>query len=69
MMGRRGYDVQTATAQMQVIGKRHFGLKALPQGGGGGKQTTRELFDTLLLMEGPPAIGCKRRGIGRDSFK
>ena len=36
---------------MQVIGKRHFGLKALPQGGGGGRQTTRELFDTLLLWK------------------
>ena len=51
MMGRRGYGVRTATAQMQVIGKRHFGLKALPQGGGGGRQTTRELFDTLLLWK------------------
>ena len=51
MMGRRGYGVQTATAQMQVIGKRHFGLKALPQGGGGGRQSTRELFDTLLLWK------------------
>ncbi len=49
MMGRRGYGVRTATAQMEVVGKRHFGLKALPQGGGGGKQSTRELFDTLLL--------------------
>jgi len=52
MMGRRGYDVRTATAQMQVVGKRHFGLKAFPQGGGGGRQTTRELFDTLLLWKG-----------------
>ena len=51
MMGRRGYAVQTSTAQMQVIGKRHFGLKALPPGGGGGKQSTRELFDTLLLWK------------------
>ena len=51
MMGRRGYDVHTATAQMQVIGKRHFGLKALPPGGGGGKQSTREMFDTLLLWK------------------
>jgi uncharacterized protein YfaS (alpha-2-macroglobulin family) len=48
MMGRRPYEVKTSTAQMQVVGKRHFGLKALPQGGGGGKQTTRELFDSLL---------------------
>jgi uncharacterized protein YfaS (alpha-2-macroglobulin family) len=52
MMGRRGYGVQTATAQMNVIGKRHFGLKAMPQGGGGGKSLTRELFDTLLLWRG-----------------
>lgn len=51
MTGRRGYGVYTATAQMQVIGKRHYGLKALPQGGGGGRQGTRELFDTLLLWK------------------
>ena len=51
MMRRRGYGVATATAQMQVVGKRHFGLKALPQGGGGGSQVTRELFDTLLLWK------------------
>jgi len=51
MMGRRGYEVHTSTAQMQVIGKRHFGLKAFPPGGGGGKQSTRELFDTLLLWK------------------
>jgi uncharacterized protein YfaS (alpha-2-macroglobulin family) len=56
MMGRRGYDVQTATAQMQVIGKRHYGLKALPSGGGGGRQITRELFDTLLLWKGRVAL-------------
>jgi uncharacterized protein YfaS (alpha-2-macroglobulin family) len=52
MMGRRGYGVRTATAQMEVIGKRHFGRKALPHGGGGGRQPTRELFDTLLLWQG-----------------
>ncbi len=51
MMGRRSYNVRTATAQMHVIGKRHFGLKALPQGGGGGGQMTRELFDTLLIWK------------------
>jgi uncharacterized protein YfaS (alpha-2-macroglobulin family) len=51
MMGRRGYGIKTSTAQGQVIGKRHFGLKALPQGGGGGRQITRELFDTLLLWK------------------
>jgi len=56
MMGRRGYGVRTATAQMQVVGKRHFGLKAVPQGGGGGRQGSRELFDTLLLWQGRVAL-------------
>jgi uncharacterized protein YfaS (alpha-2-macroglobulin family) len=52
MMKRAGCDVETATAQMMVIGKRHFGRKALPHGGGGGRQLTRELFDTLLYWKG-----------------
>lgn len=52
MVSRRGYGVSNATAQMQVIGRRHFGKKALPAGGGGGKAPTRELFDTLLLWKG-----------------
>jgi hypothetical protein len=52
MMGRRPYEVRTATAQMQVVGKRHYGVKALPAGGGGGRQVTRELFDTLLAWKG-----------------
>ena len=52
MMGRRGYEVQTSTAQMQVVGKRHYGLKAYPAGGGGGRSVTREMFDTLLLWKG-----------------
>lgn len=52
MMRRRSYGVTTATAQMHVVGKRHFGLKAVPSGGGGGSQSTRELFDTLILWEG-----------------
>jgi uncharacterized protein YfaS (alpha-2-macroglobulin family) len=51
MMGRRGYEVRNATAQMQVVGKRHYGIKALPGGGGGGRQATRELFDTLLAWQ------------------
>lgn len=49
MMGTRGLEVRNATAQMQVVGRRHFGLKALPPGGSGGKEMTRELFDTLLF--------------------
>ena len=49
LMLNRPYQVQTATAQMQVIGKRHYGLKALPTGGGGGLGLRREMFDTLLF--------------------
>ncbi len=52
MMAERGYAVRTFTAQMQITGKRHFGKKALPAGGGGGKLPTRELFDTLLFWQG-----------------
>src|SRR5262245_66618360 len=52
MMRRRGIEVFTATAQMQVVGKRHYGRKAVPHGGGGGHEPTRELFDTLLLWRG-----------------
>jgi hypothetical protein len=51
MMGRRAYQIETSAAEMQVVGKRHFGLKAIPPGGGGGRQITRELFDTLLLWK------------------
>ena len=51
MLQRRSYGVETATAQMQVIGKRHYGRKAVAAGGGGGKSATRELLDTLLLWK------------------
>ena len=50
MMGRRGIEVWTSTGQMQVVGKRHYGRKAVPHGGGGGREgaRARELFDSLL---------------------
>lgn len=60
MMGRRAYEVETATAQMQVVGKRHFGLKALPPGGGGGRAITRTLFDTLLMWN--PSVPLDEHG-------
>ncbi|MEI6415244.1 MAG: alpha-2-macroglobulin family protein, partial [Pseudomonadota bacterium] len=56
MMQPRGLEVLSATAQMQVVGKRHYGRKALPHGGGGGRQPSRELFDTLLLWQGRVAL-------------
>ncbi|HEX7953003.1 MAG TPA: alpha-2-macroglobulin family protein, partial [Burkholderiales bacterium] len=61
MMQARGIEVDTATASMQVVGKRHYGRKALVQGGGGGRQTARELFDTLLLWKATLALDARGR--------
>ncbi len=66
MMGRRGIEVQTATAQMQVIGRRHYGRKAVAPGGGGGGGSgggSRALFDTLLSWQ--PKIKLDARGRAR----
>ncbi|MCC6710234.1 MAG: hypothetical protein IT492_21970 [Gammaproteobacteria bacterium] len=53
MMGERSLEVWTSTAQMQVVGKRHYGRKAVPHGGGGGRgAAARERFDTLLAWQG-----------------
>jgi alpha-2-macroglobulin len=50
MWQRRSWAVDTATAQMEVVGRRHYGRKAAAPGGGGGQGApTRELLDTLLL--------------------
>ena len=49
MLQRRSWGVETSTAQMEIIGRRHYGRKAVPAGGGGGKSGARELLDTLLL--------------------
>ncbi len=49
MLQRRSWGVATSTAQMEIVGRRHYGRKAVPAGGGGGKGQTRELLDTLLL--------------------
>ncbi|HEY1229011.1 MAG TPA: alpha-2-macroglobulin family protein, partial [Ramlibacter sp.] len=49
MLTRRSWGVATSTAQMEIVGRRHYGRKAVPAGGGGGKSATRELLDTLLL--------------------
>jgi alpha-2-macroglobulin len=63
MMSERGTEVWTSTAQMQVVGKRHFGRKAVPAGGGGGRAPARELFDTLLLWQ--PRVALDTAGHAR----
>lgn len=52
MLRERGLSVGTATAQSEVVGRRHYGRKAIPAGGGGGRAPTRELFDTLVYWQG-----------------
>lgn len=63
MLQRRAWGVQTSTAQMEIIGRRHYGKKAVPAGGGGGRAPTRELLDTLLLWQ--PAIKLDAQGQAR----
>lgn len=51
MIQQRAWGVETATAQGEIIGRRHYGRKAVAAGGGGGRGSTRELFDTLLVWK------------------
>ena len=64
MRRERGYGVTTATAQSEVVGRRHYGRKAVAAGGAAAdfsKQgSTRELFDTLLLWH--PSIELDANG-------
>jgi uncharacterized protein YfaS (alpha-2-macroglobulin family) len=59
MFPPRGWAVETSTAQGEIIGRRHYGRKALPAGGGGGRNPTRELFDTLLLWRGTVVLDAR----------
>ncbi len=61
MFPPRGWAVETATAQGEIIGRRHHGRKAVPAGGGGGHNPTRELFDTLLLWRGAVTLDASGR--------
>jgi uncharacterized protein YfaS (alpha-2-macroglobulin family) len=60
MMGERPLSVLTSTAQTQVVGKRHYGKKAVEAGGGGGggdlSGLNRENFQPVLLWQGRLAL-------------
>ncbi|MEI8400871.1 MAG: MG2 domain-containing protein [Alcaligenaceae bacterium] len=60
MLVPRAWGVATSTAQMEIVGRRHYGRKAVPAGGGGGRHSTRELLDTLLLWN--PKIVLDEKG-------
>ena len=51
MLQQRAWGVETSTAQSEIIGRRHYGRKAVAAGGGGGRGSARELFDTLLVWK------------------
>jgi len=64
MMGERPISVLTSTAQMQVVGKRHYGRKAVAAGGGGGgdlSQVNREDFRPMLLWKGRVTLDANGR--------
>ena len=65
MMGERPLSVLTSTAQMQVVGKRHYGRKAVEAGGGGGggdqAALNRENFQPVLLWRGRVALDAQGR--------
>ena len=65
MMGERPLSVLTATAQMQVVGKRHYGRKAVEAGGDGGgadgAALNRENFQPVLLWRGHVALDAQGR--------
>lgn len=63
MMGDRPLSVLTSTAQTQVVGKRHYGKKAVEAGGGGGDASavTRDDFKPVLLWKGRVTLDEKGR--------
>lgn len=63
MYQRHSFGIEMATAQLEVVGKRHYGRKALPPGGGGGKAPTRELLETLLSWQ--PAVVLDANGTAK----
>jgi alpha-2-macroglobulin len=63
LLAQRGYGFETASMNMQVMGKRHYGRKALPAGGGGGKSAARELFETLLVWQGSVKLDASGKAV------
>ena len=67
MIRERAWGVETSTAQSEIIGRRHYGRKAIAAGGGGGRGSTRELFDTLLMWKANIVARRQRRGDRRGA--
>src|SRR5690606_26687685 len=67
MHPRRSLSVRTATTQLEVVGRRHYGRKAVAAGGGGGSVPTRQLFDTLLSWQ--PQVQLDANGEAQVRFR
>lgn len=67
MHPRRSLSVRTATSQMEVVGRRHYGRKAVAAGGGGGSMPTRQLFDTLVSWQ--PVLELDANGEAEVRFR
>lgn len=66
LLGTRPLDVRYFNNLIQVMGKRHFGLKANPFGGGGGQSRPREVFEGLLYWN--PALETNNEGQVQINF-
>jgi uncharacterized protein YfaS (alpha-2-macroglobulin family) len=64
MIQSRPWGVTTATGHSEIIGRRHYGRKAVAAGGGGGF-ATRELFDTLLTWQPLVTVDAKGEALVR----
>ena len=62
LRGADGYGPDAGGRQAPLTGSRRC-----RQGGGGGRQATRELFDTLLLWKARLPLDARRRGDGRGA--
>ncbi len=67
MHPRRSLHVSTASNQLEVVGRRHYGRKAVAAGGGGGHLPTRQLFDTLLTWQ--PLVALDANGEAQLRFR
>lgn len=67
MYASRANTVSLFTSQLQVVGKRHYGKKAVPFGGSGGRRAVRELFDALVYWN--PAVQLDAKGEAVVHFK
>jgi uncharacterized protein YfaS (alpha-2-macroglobulin family) len=65
MMAPRPLAVVMATAQTQVVGKRHYGRKAVAAGGGGGDMAgmTRRDFNPVLLWRASVPLDAKGQAV------